>query len=216
MKSSDQDPAVFLLQMDKACKKIMEKTNGTMNDFLVDEDSLIIVTKMFEVLGEASVKLQNMGFVVQYPDIPWRDIKDFRNVCAHTYFSINIRQMWEIAKNDVPDVFEKLSKIPELQQALDYINNHLATLKIEQITGTSDTSCHEFLLRQQLKQLIAEAQIETMKYQTWQNLKLSDMVAMILTATEDAQAKARESAKKLWEQRNRQQKKTQNSRDLDL
>ena len=67
---------------------------------------MFVVTKMFEVLGEASVKLQNMGFVVQYPDIPWRDIKDFRNVCAHTYFSINIRQMWEIAKNDVPDVFE--------------------------------------------------------------------------------------------------------------
>lgn len=216
MKTSDQDPAVFLLQMDKACKKIMEKTNGTMNDFLVDEDSIIIVTKMFEVLGEASVKLQNMGFVVQYPDIPWRDIKDFRNVCAHTYFSINIRQMWEIAKKDVPDVFEKLSKIPDLQQALNYINNHLATLKIERITGTTDTSCHEFLLRQQLKLLIAEGQIETMKYQTWQNLKLSDMVAMILTATEDAQSRARESAKNLWEQRNRRQEKAQNSRDLDL
>ena len=113
MKSSDQDPAVFLLQMDKACKKIMEKTNGTMNDFLVDEDSIIIVTKMFEVLGEASVKLQNMGFVVQYPDIPWRDIVGMRNICAHHYGSIERDTVWDTSTRDVPALAERVQQILE-------------------------------------------------------------------------------------------------------
>ena len=218
MTTANQDPAVFLLQMDKACKKIMEKTKGAMNDFLINEDSIIIVTKMFEILGEASGKLQNMGFNVRYPEIPWRDIKDFRNVCAHTYFAVNIVQMWTITQKNIPDVFEKLSKIPELQKALDYINNHLATLKIEQITGSSDPNCHELLLRKQLKILIEMNQIDTMSYKTWQNLKISDMVAMIQTALEDAQAEARERALQMLEARNiQQQGKTVNlpqERDL--
>ncbi len=46
-----------------------------------------------------------------YPHIPWRDIKDFRNLVAHNYFGIDADEIWDIIKNHLPKLENSMNKI---------------------------------------------------------------------------------------------------------
>ncbi len=45
------------------------------------------------------------------PSIPWKPIIGFRNISIHEYFGVNLQLVWEIAKNDLPDLKEKMQAI---------------------------------------------------------------------------------------------------------
>ncbi len=46
-----------------------------------------------------------------YPSIPWRDVKDFRNLVAHNYFGIDAEEIWDIIENYLPRLKENINKI---------------------------------------------------------------------------------------------------------
>jgi uncharacterized protein with HEPN domain len=48
---------------------------------------------------------------MKYRSIPWKAIVGFRNISIHEYFGISLQLVWEIAKNDLPDLKEKIQYI---------------------------------------------------------------------------------------------------------
>ncbi len=46
-----------------------------------------------------------------YPDIPWQDIKDFRNLLAHEYFGVDLEIVWNTIHNDLPKLVDAVQKI---------------------------------------------------------------------------------------------------------
>ena len=46
-----------------------------------------------------------------YPTIPWRDIKDFRNLVTHNYFGIDADEIWDIIVNHLPKLKIDISEI---------------------------------------------------------------------------------------------------------
>ncbi|MDR0522538.1 MAG: DUF86 domain-containing protein, partial [Planctomycetaceae bacterium] len=78
--------------------------------FIGSEDLLLMIERCFTIAGEAAVKMPEYARQ-KFPQIPWREMSDFRNVVVHEYGSIDYRKMWTIIQNDIPEVLAKLEKI---------------------------------------------------------------------------------------------------------
>ena len=69
--------------------------------FVQDRMRQSAVIREFEIIGEAVGKLPG-GMKELCPDVPWQDIKDFRNLLAHEYFGVDLEIVWNTVINDLP------------------------------------------------------------------------------------------------------------------
>ncbi len=53
-------------------------------EFTADHKTQDAVIRQLEIIGEATAQLES-DFKTDHPEIPWREISDFRNVLAHEY-----------------------------------------------------------------------------------------------------------------------------------
>ncbi len=70
---------------------------------LHDEKTLYATERCFQILGEASIKL-NDTVKASYPAIPWRDIKLTRNFITHQYDDIEIHEIKWMINTDLPTI----------------------------------------------------------------------------------------------------------------
>lgn len=73
---------------------------------------LMIIGESCSVLSEA---IRN-----KMPEIPFAQIKAFRNRIVHAYFSLDPRIVWDISQNDVPELAASCEPILEA----DYPETH--------------------------------------------------------------------------------------------
>jgi uncharacterized protein with HEPN domain len=66
--------------------------------------------KQMEIIGEASNHL-SAELKFKFSNIEWAQIVGMRNVFAHEYFGIDSSIVWEIIKNDIPELKEKVEHI---------------------------------------------------------------------------------------------------------
>ena len=66
--------------------------------------------KQMEIIGEASNHISD-ELKSKFTDVEWAQIVGMRNVFAHEYFGIDSSLVWEIIKNDIPDLKEKIKLI---------------------------------------------------------------------------------------------------------
>ncbi|HJJ92019.1 MAG TPA: DUF86 domain-containing protein, partial [Methanocorpusculum sp.] len=62
------------------------------------------------IIGEATTPLSGKCRD-EHPDIPWREMKQFRNVLIHQYFRLDTRQVWSVSRNDIPEIVVQIQKI---------------------------------------------------------------------------------------------------------
>ena len=68
------------------------------------------IIRQLEIIGEA-VKNLPIGFTNEYPEIPWKDIAGFRDLVIHSYFRVDLEKVWNIIKENLPDLKEKILKV---------------------------------------------------------------------------------------------------------
>jgi uncharacterized protein with HEPN domain len=82
------------------------------DQFIGNSEKRFATIKQIEIIGEAcnalTVELKSAN-----PFVPWKPIVGFRNISIHEYFGVNLQLVWEIAKNDLPDLKEKILAIME-------------------------------------------------------------------------------------------------------
>jgi uncharacterized protein with HEPN domain len=61
-------------------------------------------------IGELSTHLSE-DFRKAYPDIPWRAMRDMRNLFAHEYLRVDIDIVWETMIKRLPELYEKCCEI---------------------------------------------------------------------------------------------------------
>ena len=66
--------------------------------------------RRLEIIGEAVKNIPD-DFRAKYPDIPWRQIAGMRDVLIHAYFGVNLRRVWKVIKEDLPEIKLKILKI---------------------------------------------------------------------------------------------------------
>jgi uncharacterized protein with HEPN domain len=47
----------------------------------------------------------------KHNDLDWQKMKDFRNLVAHDYLGVDAEEVWQIIKNDLPPLRERLNGI---------------------------------------------------------------------------------------------------------
>lgn len=66
--------------------------------------------KQIEIIGEAanaiSTETRN-----RFREIEWRQIIGMRNIIVHEYFGIDYVLIWQILKNDIPHLKEKIMRV---------------------------------------------------------------------------------------------------------
>ena len=77
----------------------------TYKEFVHDDLHFDAVLRNLEVIGEA-VKHISEETRITYPNVKWRKIAGFRDIVAHEYFGVNEETIWDIVKNQGPDLLE--------------------------------------------------------------------------------------------------------------
>ena len=101
-----RDESLYLGDIQESCEKILRFTTGmTYKEFIHDELHFDAVLRNLEVIGEA-VKNIPEETRITYPNVKWRKIAGFRDIVAHEYFGVNEETVWDIVKNQIPDLLE--------------------------------------------------------------------------------------------------------------
>lgn len=106
-----------LLALLEAIEKIERYSAPFKNDddFFHHEMNFDASMMQFVVIGEMVAKIDEQ-LKSDLPDIPWREIKDFRNLVAHDYFGIDSEEIWSIIKTHLPELKLQIEKaIRQLQ-----------------------------------------------------------------------------------------------------
>ncbi|MEA3523058.1 MAG: HepT-like ribonuclease domain-containing protein [Campylobacterota bacterium] len=98
--SDDIKVKLNLLTLLEAVEKIelYSKDFKSADDFFRDSKSFDASMMQFIVIGEVIDKLDS-AYKTLHSDIPWQEIKDFRNVIAHDYFGLSAYDIWEIIQD---------------------------------------------------------------------------------------------------------------------
>ncbi len=92
---------------DSVNKGIAFTNEMTFEDFNKDEKTQFALIRVIKIIGEASKKIPP-DIKDQSQEIPWREISGMRDLLVHDYFGVNIQVVWETAKNDLPELKEKI------------------------------------------------------------------------------------------------------------
>jgi len=80
------------------------------NSFLVDEKAKRAFARSFEIIGEAAKKIPE-DFKLSHNDIEWSALARLRDKLIHHYFGVDYELVWNIVKEDVPALKNKLIKL---------------------------------------------------------------------------------------------------------
>lgn len=106
-------PTPFLLHIKDSIDLIISYIeNYNFDQFKSDQKTQDAVTRQLEIIGEATANLES-DFKADHPEIPWREITDFRNVLAHKYWDIDTDIVWKAATKEVQELRTTLLPIIE-------------------------------------------------------------------------------------------------------
>ena len=78
--------------------------------FIKDRKTYSATIREFQIIGEA-VKNLSDDIKTNYSNTSWQDIKDFRNILIHEYFGIDLELVWNVIKEDLPDLINTIKEM---------------------------------------------------------------------------------------------------------
>jgi uncharacterized protein with HEPN domain len=104
---SDRDR---LSDMIEAIRLISEKLPRTKDEFAGSDLLQIWVLYHIQIIGEAANGISST-FRSSHPSVPWQDIIAMRHLLIHQYFGIDLDEVWNTAKTDLPHLELEIKKI---------------------------------------------------------------------------------------------------------
>ena len=101
----------IILYIIKHCNRIESKIDGVPFEiFLRDEDVKEIVSFNVLQIGELAKNL-SPEFLERYSGVPWKSIKGMRDWVAHGYGTIDLKEVWNTAVNDISSLRQYCEQI---------------------------------------------------------------------------------------------------------
>lgn len=81
-----------------------------LNSFHGNPQVLDAVEYRFAIIGEAANSVP-AHIVQRHPGIPWRRMRDMRNIMVHVYFGVNVQVLWGAIHKDLPGLVPLLQTL---------------------------------------------------------------------------------------------------------
>ncbi len=108
MKRSQQ---LYLEDIVAAINSIEQFIKGiNFQTFCRDDKTTSAVVRKFEIIGEASKKLE-AKIRKNYPEVAWKEIAGFRDKLIHDYFGIDYELVWTTIQEKLPEFKLVIRKI---------------------------------------------------------------------------------------------------------
>ena len=92
----------------EAIETAMDYSAGmTFEQFVADRKTIDAVVRNFIIIGEAASHLSE-DFIEKHPDLPWREMRDMRNIVVHEYFGVDNMIVWETLQKNLPPILPLL------------------------------------------------------------------------------------------------------------
>jgi uncharacterized protein with HEPN domain len=109
-----KEPIEYLKHIKDECAYILSVsgTGLTKDLFLHDETLKRSVVRSLEIIGEATKKIPS-DFKVKWDSINWKNMAGMRDRLIHDYMGINYSIVWDVMKNKIPELSERISAVLE-------------------------------------------------------------------------------------------------------
>jgi uncharacterized protein with HEPN domain len=81
-------------------------------EFIKDRKLILAVERCFEIIGEAARHVPD-DLQTRHPQIPWRKLREMRNLISHVYFKVSRTIMWDTIEEVLPPLVPKLRELLE-------------------------------------------------------------------------------------------------------
>ena len=105
---SDADRVTHML--DAIAKMRISLEGLSKAEFLGSDDKKAVAERYIMIVGEAA-HMVSRETRERFPQIPWLDANDMRNVVAHEYMQVDYNAVWNVATVDFPKLEEQLLAI---------------------------------------------------------------------------------------------------------
>jgi len=92
-------------------------TNMNFENFKDDRKTIDAVVRNFEIIGEAARNIPD-EIKTKYQNVDWKGMIGLRNRIAHKYFGLSLSIIWEILKQELPPLKEKMKQISEKEEII--------------------------------------------------------------------------------------------------
>jgi uncharacterized protein with HEPN domain len=72
----------------------------TYEAFTADRKTVDAVIRNLIVIGEAAGRVPD-DVALAHPEIPWKDMRDMRNLVIHEYFGVSDKILWDTLQRDL-------------------------------------------------------------------------------------------------------------------
>ena len=95
----------------EAIEKILSYVEGmTFDQFADDPKTIDAVIRNITVIGEAARNVPE-EVVERHPSLPWREMRDIRNVVVHEYFGLDHNVVWDTLQRNLPPLLPELKRM---------------------------------------------------------------------------------------------------------
>jgi uncharacterized protein with HEPN domain len=102
---------LYLEDIAESITAIADFTAGlNIDSFRHDRKTYSATLRELQIIGEAIGKISKET-KAKDKTINWRDIKAFRNKITHEYFGVDYEIVWDIVKNELPELMDKIKKL---------------------------------------------------------------------------------------------------------
>jgi uncharacterized protein with HEPN domain len=105
------DDEVSLAQMRDHAREAVDMAAGrSRGDLQSDRQFQLALARLVEIVGEAAGRLSERRRN-QHKSIPWREVIGMRNRLIHGYDRVDLDILWEVVRQDLPDLITQLDAI---------------------------------------------------------------------------------------------------------
>jgi uncharacterized protein with HEPN domain len=105
-----KDDRLYLSHIQEGIARILIYTAPGESAFRSDVKTQDAVIRNLQVLGEA-VKNVSMETRAAHPEVPCKDIAGMRDRVVHAYFGVSMDIVWDIVKNHLPVLRQRISQV---------------------------------------------------------------------------------------------------------
>jgi uncharacterized protein with HEPN domain len=98
---TERDDRLYLVHIQECIARIELYTAEGKAAFLADTKTQDAVLRNLHTLAESTRRVSE-ALKASRPDVDWRAIVAFRNIVVHDYLGVDLNQIWDIVRNDLP------------------------------------------------------------------------------------------------------------------